>query len=199
MVWTVLVVLGSALLVAGQGDVDECKPPGGLSDLLVWAGGCCNLDDLLPESFLQSETSCKKRNPIQPLPESGGKSYNQEDLQNYFLCLDECIFKDLSLLTADRRMDHAAVSRYFTASSSDLSPVLDLAVDKCLRVYDRQLDMKVPCHSGAQQLRKCLYREALLACPRSRFNSSPDCDRVQAKVASCPNAFVLLGPRPVSW
>lgn len=84
---------------------------------------------------------CHEKFPRPPKPTgpppSGGPPL---EVRSKFACMGECIFTENKLLTSDKQIDEAAVKKTIVTSDSDLAPVLETAVVKCLDSYRGLID-----------------------------------------------------------
>lgn len=135
------VVLFACAAVVGfvQGE-DECMPPKP-GDKFLHHGDCCKIKQFLPEGFIANAKICHEKFPSPPKPTgpppSGGPPL---EVRNKFACMGECIFNENKLLTSDKQIDEAAVKKTIVTSDSDLAPVLETAVAKCLDSYRGLID-----------------------------------------------------------
>lgn len=108
-------------------------------------------------------------------------------------CDRECLASKEGLLTADRKLDKGAITKFFTPYDAAFGPAILAAIEKCFDSYEADVDSGLECKSGFDQFLKCFYRERFLNCPDSRWTASSACDELKANVTECPKIPVLMG------
>ncbi|XP_046677176.1 uncharacterized protein LOC124365256 [Homalodisca vitripennis] len=184
------------VLVALVGAQNECMPPKP-GEKHAHPSECCKLDTVIPESVKVNGPKCMEKFPHPPKPPgpppSGAMPTPDPAMKLHHACVGECVFSESGLLTADKRLDRAAVTRVFTNSDKDLGPVVTAAITKCLGSYQNDVDQSLECKSGAEEFKKCLTREVFLNCPSSVWISSSECSSLKTKITNCPQFPVKIG------
>ena len=188
-------------LVLGQVVLEEvvdpdCIPKPGEKPS-VHARDCCDIRDSIPDSIKQAHLKCIEQIGLPPRPAVPTFPPPLEALEK-FAAIDECVFQEINLLTADKQLDEEAVRKYFTSADQELNAAKQTAVDKCLSSYKAQVDSQVQAQSGAREFKLCYMREEFLNCPPSRYKGGDECDALSAKMLKCPNLPVFLGPKNIS-
>lgn len=111
-------------------------------------------------------------------------------------CTGECIFSEAGLLTADKKLDKAAIMKNFAETDTALAPVVNAAIEKCYGSYMTDVDTSLQCKSGASEFQHCMKRETFLNCPSSLWLASSECVELKAKIAKCPMIPVKMGGGP---
>lgn len=112
-------------------------------------------------------------------------------------CASECIFSKEGLLTADHKLNKAAIFLFFYPSDVAFRPVIQSAIEKCFTSYKSEVDSSLECKSGSHQFLQCLYRERFLNCPDSRWTASSECDELMANITECFKVPVWMNGRRV--
>lgn len=111
-------------------------------------------------------------------------------------CTGECVFSEVGLLTADKKLDKAAIIKYFASTDAALAPVVAAAVEKCYSSYGAEVDSSLECKSGADEFQRCLLKAVFVNCPTSLWTETPECSELKTKVAKCPMMPFMMGGGP---
>lgn len=112
-----------------------------------------------------------------------------------FACAGECVFVEVGLLNADKKVDKAAAIKYFSQKDASITPQVTAAAEKCFGSYEADVDSSLECKSGADEFQRCMLREIFLHCPGSLWSATPECNALKTKVAKCPMMpFMMGGP-----
>uniref|UniRef100_A0A1B6MMN6 Uncharacterized protein n=3 Tax=Graphocephala atropunctata TaxID=36148 RepID=A0A1B6MMN6_9HEMI len=187
-----VVLLASVTLTRAQ---DECMPPKP-GEKHAHPGECCKLDSLIPESVKTNAPKCMEKFPHPPRPSgpppTGVMPTPDPASRLHHACMGECLFSESGLLTSDKKLDRAGVTRVFTSTDKDLGPVVTAAITKCLGSYQNEIDQSLECKSGADEFKKCLTREVFLNCPSAVWTSSSECGSLKTKITNCPQFPVKI-------
>uniref|UniRef100_A0A1B6LGI8 OBP47-like domain-containing protein n=1 Tax=Graphocephala atropunctata TaxID=36148 RepID=A0A1B6LGI8_9HEMI len=193
--YLVVVFTVSAVLAVSIQAEDDCLPPKP-GDKHVPAWECCSVPGaVLPEETSEKMKKCAEKFPLPPrLP-----GPPTAELKKAHACAAECVFAESKLLTADKKLDKAAITKLFSSivtGNKDMDALISTAIDKCFSSNTADIDQSSECKSGAKELEQCLMREGFLGCPKSLWTSSPDCEDLKAKMTKCPKFHVMLMQPP---
>lgn len=108
-------------------------------------------------------------------------------------CAGECVASKKGLLTADRKLDKAAIDRFFTPYAVVFGPaIVHAAIETCFDSRESDVDSSLACKSGSHQFLECLYRECFLNCPDSRWTTSPACEEFKANITKSSQVPVVM-------
>ncbi|KAG8242057.1 hypothetical protein J6590_073638 [Homalodisca vitripennis] len=176
---------------------DECRPPRP-GDKHVHAWECCSVPGaMLPEKAIEEMKKCTEKFPVAfrpPGPPSGGPG-DVTDLKKAHTCAAECVFNESKLLTSDKKLDKAAITKLFSSivtGNKDMDALMTTVLDKCFASYAADVDQSSECKSGAKELEHCVMREGFLGCPKSLWTASSDCEELKTKVTKCPKFPVMM-------
>lgn len=111
-------------------------------------------------------------------------------------CAGECMFSEVGLLTADKKLDKAAIIKYFAQTDATRASAVNAAIEKCYGSYMADVDTSLECKSGAFEFQRCLMRQTFLDCPSSLWLASSECVELKAKITKCPMIPVKMGGGP---